>query len=1183
MVYIKRVDLRGFKTFGKKATIHLGRGLTLVTGPNGSGKSNILDSVKFALGELSPKELRGETISDLIHKGPQAVGSRSAYVAVQFDNHDRRIPIDSEAVTISREFRRGGEGIYRLNGKRISRKQLTDILSSADIQVSSYNIVPQHAITRLAEVTTEERRRIIEDMVGIAVYDTKKASAQAELQQADLNLQVASAKIDEVRLRVESLERERNDYLKYQQIRKEITQLQAKAVSYKITKARQEVTQLEQQISKNQQQLQELKTKRDELIQQKSKLESEKREYEDSITEKSSSKLLEVQRAMGDVSATIASLRAQEKATEANIKSLQKQKTELQRNSAEILQKITNSKKELRELRIQKDRLLKATESKQTGVDESAKILTELREKLGENNKEAEELERSINNLSHRTIKFSAQIKASATKIDLLENHLRTLRSRKEEYETLLQSVSKRIEELGAIRRDEEARASDCDRKITEYANLKVQRAKEIQHAKEVARRARFALIEIETQKNLAENLASEDKALTLIEEMAEAGAVSGVYGRLRALIKAKGEYSKAVEAAAAGWMKALVVKNIETAVSCIEVLKKTKVGRVKLIPLEDLTRHRRVSPQKDVPEVVGPITDQLTFQERFRAAVNYVFGDTILTLNQKSAFLASLKGVRAVVATGDLYEPGGAMETGYFRQPFDVSKLLLSGQTVDQLRNTLSSLEKMVTKAKEDIERLERDALEQAKSKAQSQNLIRSTEKEILTFTENLERARKIIEDADLRIERITHEIGTEQAILEASVSQKDKIQKRLTEYERTRGSLKLRSRSATLLERENEHSRLTADLNELVRLRIETESRIESLTSAIAVIEPSVEQTKIQNSSIDRQLQKLATDLTMTQAELSKFEEQLKQLGANRNRLSEDLAGLRAKRSEYDAQLKKIEAEITKILDQLDPLNNEMANLNASSKQLQLRIEFHMNELRELGHPEIMEVSDEEVQRVENTLPTLKKELASIGGVNELAVTQYEEVKENYKHLASRIYDLEKEKLSIIQFMNELDRQKLEAFMKAFNKVSESFNEIFSTVTGGVGRLFLEKQESPFEGGADIRLQFPGKMEMTIGSASGGEKSVGTVCFILALQAIHPMPFYIMDEIDAHLDAVNSQRLADLLKAKSKGSQFIVVSLKDVTISRGDAVYGVFIQDGVSQVVALPMQEVKVTGRAK
>ncbi len=1182
-MYIKRIDLRGFKTFGKKATVHLERGLTIITGPNGSGKSNILDSVKFALGELSPKELRGETISDLIHKGAQAVATRSAYVAVQFDNHDRRIPVDSEAVTISREFRRGGEGIYRMNGRKISRKVLTDILSSADIQVSSYNIVPQHAITRLAEVTAEERRRIIEDMIGIAVYDTRKASSQVELQKADVNLQVASAKIEEVRLRVESLEKERNDYLKYQQIRKEINELQAKAISHKIKTATIEDIELERQIAQQQRQLQELRTKRDELIQQKSILESEKRQYEDSVEDKGSNKLLEVQRTIGDVGATIARLQAQGNAVEANTKSLQQQKAELEQNSTEILDKVSNSKKELRELKTLQARLVKSTEAKQASVDDSLKTLTEFREKLGERNKEAEELERVINTHATRLVRFNAQIQASATKVDLLDNHLRTLRSRKEEYEMVLQNVTKRLEELLIVKREEEARASEAQKKIVEYSNLKLQRSKEIENANEVAKRASLALTEIETQKNIAENFASDDKALSLIQEMAKAGAVSGVYGRLVELVKIKDGYGKAVEAAAAGWMKALVVRNIETAVSCIEVLKRTKVGRVKLIPLEGLTRPKKVQAPREIPDTIGPITDLLAFPERFRPAVNYVFGDTIVTSSQKSAFLASLKGVRAVAATGDLYEPGGAMETGYFRQPLDISKLLLNGETVHQLRNTLSSLEKLALKAKEEITRMDQEILDQSKNKAQSQNLFRLTEREITTFDENLQRARKIVEETSVRIEQLAHDIGTEQAILEASVANKDKVQARLTEYERARASLKLRSQSAAVLEKENEYSKLANELNGLVRQKVETESRIESITSTVTSIEPTAEQTKIQTTGIDRQLQKLANELTLTHAELSKFEDQLKQLETTRNQLSEELSGVRAKRNEYDARIKEMDTGITEILDQLDPVNSKIANVTASDKHLKMQIEFHTNELKELGYSNIVEVSDEEVQRAESTLPVLKKELAAIGGVNELAAFQYEEVKENYKHLASRIYDLEKEKLSIIQFMNELDQQKLEAFMKAFNQVSQSFNEIFSTVTSGVGRLFLEKPDSPFEAGADIRLQFPGKTEMTIGSASGGEKSVGTVCFILALQAIHPMPFYMMDEIDAHLDVVNSQRLAELLKSKSKGSQFITVSLKDVTITRGDAVYGVFIQEGVSQVVSLPMQEIKAVGRAK
>jgi chromosome segregation protein len=755
--------------------------------------------------------------------------------------------------------------------------------------------------------------------------------------------------------------------------------------------------------------------------------------------------------------------------------------------------------------------------------------------------------------------------------------------TRKEEYERLLQSITKHIEELAAVKRDEATRLLEIDRKITQYRDLKIQKADEIDHATEVAKRSDSALLEIETQRNLADSIASEEKALNLIEKMVKAGAVSGIYGRLFSLVKMKEKYAKAIEAASAGWLKALVVKDTETAVCCIEVLKKAKVGRIKLIPLEDININKRIEYPKELQDIISPIIDQLIFDQPFRAAVEYVFGDTILTSNQKSAFLASLRGTRAVAVTGDLYEPGGAMETGYFRQPFDISKLLLSGKTLQQLKNTLSSLEVLASKAREEIGRLDQEILELTKSKGQSQNLVGSTEKEIGSVTENLERARRIIEETNSRIDQLNREVGTEQVVLSACEFHKSQVQEALAELERARGSLKLRSRSAAILEKENEHSALTQELNETVRQKIETESRIESLTSTITVIEPSAEQTKIQSSSIDKRLEKLASELTSGQEQHSKFVEQLKQLEKNRDDIMKELSTVKVKRTEYDAQITGFDAEITKILDQLDPLNSELSDLNASAKHGQMQVDFHLSQLKELGYADIIEVTDDEIQSVERTLPVLKKELTSIGAVNELASAQYEEVKENYKHLATRIYDLEKEKLSIIQFMNELDRQKLDAFMKAFNQVSQSFNEIFSTVTSGVGRLFLERPESPFEGGADIRLQFPGKTEMTIAAASGGEKSVGTVCFILALQAIHPMPFYMMDEIDAHLDVVNSQRLAELLKAKSKGSQFIIVSLKDVTIARADNVYGVFIQEGSSQVVGLPMQEVRAAGRAK
>ena len=1180
MVYIKRVDLRGFKTFGKKATVHLDRGLTVITGPNGSGKSNILDSVKFALGELSPKELRGETIGDLVHKGAQAASTRSAWVAVQFDNHDRRIPIDTEAVTISREFRRGGEGIYRLNGRKISRKQLTDILSSADIQVSGYNIVPQHAITRLAEVTTEERRKIIEDMIGIGVYDVKKASAQAELQKADVNLQVASAKIEEVRLRVESLERERNNYLKFQQVRKELNESQAKSVSYKIQESRKQVNEMDQETLQKQQQLQELKSKRDQLMRGRTRIEAEKRQCEDSVAVRGNTKLLEAQRAIGDLNATIARLRAHRDGTKTNMASLQQQKGDLERNLKDLDDKILSSKNELQTLELDRESLLKTLASKQLSVDNSLKALTELREKMGERSKEAEELENRMSTLSHRIMSFDSQIKASTAKTEILAGHLQTLTTRKEEYVAVLQQVSKRLDDLRAAKRDEETRALRADRKITELTKVNEQRTKEIENANHVTKKASLSLTEIDTRTNMARDFASDDKALRLIEEMAESGTVSGVYGRLGDLIRVKNSDLKAAEAAAAGWLKAIVVKDLETAIPCIEVLKKTKIGRVKLIPLKGLAKAQKKIPG-NLQDIIGPMGEQVEFQPQFQPAVDYVFGDTVLARNQKSAFLASLQGVRAVAPSGDLYEPGGAMETGYFRQPLDMSKLLMHARTVEQLRNTLSSLEKLTHKAREEIARIDQEILEQTKIKAQSTNLMHLTEKEVAAVTESLERAHKHVNETTTRIEQLTREIATEQTIQAACVSRKHTLEQAMSEFKQGRDAIRLQSQSAATLDLENEYSEVTNEANALLRQKIETEGHIRSLSSTISAIEPTAEQMRNQITAIDGQQRNLDNQLTQINSELPQYEHQLQLTNQSREQITDELAAMKKKRDEYDEHLRGLEKQITATLEELDPLNSRLADLTASSKHMQMQIDFQLNELKEMSCAEVAEVSEDEIQRVEKMIPVLKKELASIGGVNELAASQYDEVKGNYKQLASRIYELENEKLSIIKFMNELDKQKLEAFMKAFKQVSDSFNEIFSTVTSGAGRLFLEKPDDPFEAGADIKLQFPGKTEMAIGSASGGEKSVGTVCFILALQAIHPMPFYMMDEIDAHLDVVNSQKLAELLKTKSKGSQFIIVSLKDVTIARADSVYGVFIQEGVSQVVSLPMQEVRVVGR--
>ena len=1177
LVYIRRIDLRGFKTFGKKVSLTLDRGLTVVTGPNGSGKSNVIDSVKFALGELSAKELRGGTITDLIHRGSPHATARSAYVAVQFDNADRRIPVDADAVTISREFRKDGEGIYRLNGRRVSRKQLTDILSSADIQVSGHNIVQQHAITRLAEVTLEERRKIIEDMIGIAVYDSKKAEAELQLQQADLNIKVASARTDEVRTRVEALEKERNDYLRSQQLKKETGRLQAKIVSHKIGELQTEIADLRQEVGEKQQTIEQMRAKKDELSEERERIESERTHYEEKVVDKGSTDLFDIERTMGDANASIAGLKAEIESCKKTIRSLELQKAECEKNARQLDQSIEQSKSELGNCKARLSELVTFLDSKRKEHEASSQSLAESRKKLGEESGEADAIEEQIAELTKQLIELDAAAKGSGSKIAVLEGHIQTLKLRRKEFEELAIGINTRMEELAKLLADEKTRLNTIEADLAEYAKVVAEKQDEVAHAAEVSRKARLTLAEVESQKNVAEVLSSDDSALELIEEMGRSGAIAGIHGRLCDLIRFKEEHRRAVEAASAGWMKSIVVKDIDSAIACIESLKRTKLGRVKLIPSESLHSARKVEPPAEIEGVLGILEGFIEPLGPFDRAVDFVFGDTVLTATQRSAFMVSLEGNRAVSLAGDLYEPGGGMEIGYYREPLDARKLMPRQSTLADVASAVASLEKLLERSKKDLERLREEILNLTDSKAASKNLIEAMQRETDTIKQDLERTARSIENSDKRVAELGGQIEDENATLKSSLDTRQDLQNRLDHLVKERSSFGIKAKSAELAELENRHAALYDELNRLIQERLELESRISTFESSIATFSQGHDQMKAQITSIEKQAADAQSRIEAANQTLSAEQETLKQLQDQRQELLDGLTSAKTKRSEFDKALKRLESELMKIINELEPLNRELADVNSTIKEKEMRASLLWSEIKQLGYNELVEVDLQELRSLEESLSGLRRELEHIGAVNELAVSQYEEQKNNYKQLATRIYEIEKERHAIIEFMNELDKKKHDMFMRAFNQVNGTFQEIFAKITGtGKGRMTLELPDDPFKGGVDVLLEFPGKSEMTISSASGGEKSVSTVCFLLALQAIHPMPFYVFDEIDAHLDVVNSQRLAELLRERSKGSQFIVVSLKDTAISRANRVYGVFIQDGVSQVVSMPLAEV-------
>ncbi len=1175
MVFIKRIDIRGFKTFSKKVSISLDRGFTVITGPNGSGKSNILDGLRFALGELSPKELRGRSLSDLVHKS-QGEGPRSAYVAAQFDNSDRKIPVESDLVTISREFSRGGEGIYRLNGRRLSRKQVQDIMSSADIQVTGFNLIAQHAITRLAEIGGEERRKILEDLIGIGVFEMKKAEAKDQLSQADLNLKVAAARVDEVRQRIEQLERERNDLLRYMLLKNEIGLQQARILSGQIAGLESKRSSMTASVEEAVGKLEEVRHERDLLVQRRAAVEGERRKFEEGTVNRGSRELFEIERRIAQAGIEVVKAKTEVDTVKTLLATRAKQKVSLTKEIDEMGATIGELPGSIRSFTMRKASLDEKFNKSAATAEKLTLNLKISRESVAADMKKLESIQDKIDGLSKELARLTASGKGSSTKLDLTAGHMQTLEARHQEFSQIADDLRGQVREMEKLEKEETKRLERTDEKMKETVELKAERLKEIEEAIDVAKRARVTVIEFNTQKDLAEKLQAEERAIQKIEEMGEEGAIKGVLGRLKNLVKFDDEYGKAVEAASAGWMRALVVKDLSVAIRCVESLKRTKLGRVKIIPLEDLELRGSFEDLDEKPGIIGLMSKVIKSEKAIIPAVLFVFGDTFLATNQRAAFLTAAAGQRCVVMSGDLYEPGGALESGYYRAPFDITTIVPRPVALEGLEKTVKSLEASVLRQRSEVDRLESDVTNLREERISSGKTREAMERELEHAKKSLELTKTAMQGTRRRIESLRGSMERERQLLDEMTEKQSEIKLRLAMLEEDRDRLKTATRRAHIEELERERERAANESEALLREKLDVESKLASQQSSLDTMKPSLEQFTIQIRSLDSEIHREEERVRESNEKMEALRRKTSQMELEKEGLVTSLSAVSEERKKYEDQFGEIEMSLKSLLEKMDPLNSNATEMKAGLRGVETQLAVQRSQLQGVGFQEELDVSPESSEGAEELKHSLQEELDGIGAVNQLADQQYEDQKDGYKQLSVRISDLEREKLAIVDFMNELESKKRDTFMSAFNRVNETFQQLFSEMTtgGGKGRIVLDNPDDPFAGGLDVLLQFPGKPELTMGSASGGEKSVATVCYLLALQQIHPMPFYVMDEIDAHLDVVNTKRLATLVRSRSKGSQFIVISLKDTTISMAERVFGVFQEKGMSQVVSLPVR---------
>jgi chromosome segregation protein len=1181
MPYIKRIELKGFKSFGPQIVkVALDKGFTVITGPNGSGKTNILDAFLFSLGELSTRRLRAETAAKLIFHGSEKAGlerAKMAKVTIQFDNTDGRMPVDTTTVTVSREVYRNGQSVYRLNGRRISRTHIVEILSMAGITSTSQNIIPQGMITRLTDISPIERRKIIEDLVGIAQYDTEKVEAEEKLQVADISTRTAMGRIDEVQKRLDDLERERNELLRANFIQDEIRKFETIKISHDMAQIQKKIDENSSQADKVRCRVEKLKQLRDEHRLKRRGIETEWRKLSSEIVEEGGSQVIKVQISIGELKSKLTELTTRISSGKISLEGLKKVKENDLQQYESIRNEIRENRIRVRRLRTDFDEAASQINTKQSEHDTLAQETARLWENVGENSKRIREIELNLDNHYKRLSVLRSEYSKSQTAIKIRSRRLKDLSDRKERFAGTLTELEKSFVELEKVQTEQKTQLKELGHMLEKRKTQREAAEKEISEAGKIADSARQAVIEFVTQKELAETVAAEEKALRSMEELGDLGVIQGVYGRLRVFIKNDRSFQRAIESAAAGWLDALVVKDFDSAFACTETLRKMKLGRIKIIPIEGTTRPTFPAiPKRE--GVNGSLPSFLKYDKQYEPAIHFVFGDTLIVSDDKTAFALSNEGHRAVTPNGDLYEPGGASESGYYRAPIDFSTIIPSEAAIKSLDEAVTALQQHLSRKGSDVATIEEEIDRAHVEIARLSDAITTLEREISRVKKTARRTRSTVKRVDHYIAKFEKEVESEKSRMWIHRAENSTTQKEIRKLQAELMVLRRKTDPGNIQEMEVKREKLA---EEIITQRqklgtIQTESS--TLQSQFDnVFRVGYQNSKIQIAKVEQQLRKVEKDVEEALQEREALKEELTELEKSRVELSKSVFSAREETKNFTAQIDDIDKELRKVDLEYEQTDRTLNQLHLGIQTSLLQLDQYRNQLRQFGYDQPLEVTLKQVEEAVTSIRMMQFELERIGAVNQLALSHYAEQISRYKELSLRMNELEKEKQAIVQFMDEIEQKKRRVFLEAFEKISANLQSYFSKVTGGgTATLKIENMDEPFAGGIDMIVQFLNKPSIIVSGASGGERSVAAVAFLFALKEFTPASFYILDEIDAHLDALHVSKLADLLREESERTQFIAITLKPEMVNKAQKVYGVYGQNGVSNVISANLLEV-------
>ena len=1177
-MYLKSIEIHGFKSFANKITFNFNNGITGIVGPNGSGKSNVADAVRWVLGEQSVKQLRGSSMQDVIFSGTELRKPMGyAYVSITLDNSDHALPIAYEEVTVSRRVYRSGESEYLINGSTSRLKDIKEMFYDTGIGKEGYSIIGQGQIDKILSGKPEERRELFDEAAGIVKFKRRKDAAIKKLENERNNLVRVRDILGVLEEQVEPLAKQAEvakDYLKKKEDLKNydinLFLLDSKRIDSDLISIEEKLT-----------------IANKDLLETQEKYEGIKQEYSDIELkiEELDSKIEEKRNKLTNESVIREKLEGEIKVLEEKINT-----SRIEASHFEERENALNAEYSLRDE--EHKRILSEKKVIDEELDDLIKTRDIAKNELSEIQKKIEELNEAIENGKNEiieTISNRALIKTKITEFDtLLSQH----NIHKAEIQSKLLQAKSEEAELESVLKTYLTELNDVNEKILEADRNFEHLSEQLYLVRRDLEERDNALIDaqnnyhkllskLEALKNITERYDGYGSSVKSVMEQKE--SQKGLIGVVADIISADKKYETAIETALGGNIQNIVTKDEADAKKMIAYLKENKLGRATFLPLTTVRRR----PDFKYPEIknekgfIGIASEIVKADKMYDDVVSQLLGEIAIVDTVDNALNMAKKHdykLRLVTLEGEYLAPGGSLAGGSYKNN---SNLLGRRREIEELEKNVSLAKKHIEDCKKDIEdtKKKRDKIreesEMLKESQQNLAVLQNTAQmkydSMLSKIEETKEGYRNLETESHEMESLIKELSGNKEDISAKLLKSEELEKEI--------EVKNRQHGASLEEYRDKESKKVIETTDLDLKVAGLSQKVEFEAKNLSRVEEELDRINSEKNDLADKKAVSDKEIEAKKEDIAKIKDTIEASVNSKSEDEEELKNVINEKNEFTLKQKSFFDTREELAKKSADLDKEVYRLNSQKEKLEDSLQglvSYMFSEYEITLSQAKALRDEslsDISVIKKSISTLKDQIKKLGDVNVNAIEDYKELMEKYTFLKTQHDDLVKAETSLVEIIEDLDTNMRKQFNEKFIEIGKEYDKVFKEMFGGgKGTLELEQDVDVLDAGIKIIAQPPGKKLQNMMQLSGGEKALTAIALLFAIQNLKPSPFCLLDEIEAALDESNVGRFAGYLHKLTKHTQFIVITHRRGTMEKADRLYGITMQEkGVSALVSV------------